>query len=86
MVRLIPDDDDGARHQRFIVQLPGRQTLLVAHNLELSPRVPVGMGDRIAFCGVYEWNEYGGLVHWTHKDPLGEEDGGWISHRRETYS
>lgn len=85
MTRLIADDNDGARHQRFILQLPGRHTLLVAHNLELSPRVPVGMGDRIAFRGVYEWNEQGGLVHWTHKDPLGEEDGGWISHRKKKY-
>jgi hypothetical protein len=24
-------------------------------------------------------------VHWTHEDPLGEEDGGWISHRRKKY-
>lgn len=86
MSRLIADDDDGARHQRFILQLPGRQTLLIAHNLDLAQRVPVGMGDRVRFRGIYEWNEQGGMVHWTHRDPQGVEDGGWISHRRKTYS
>ena len=85
MVRLIPDDDDGARHQRFIVRLPGRQTVLIAHNIDLSRRVPVGLGDRVGFRGIFEWNDQGGLVHWTHGDPHGVEDGGWISHRREKY-
>jgi hypothetical protein len=67
------------------VQVPGRQTLLIAHNLDVSRRVPVGLGDRIGFRGVYEWNDRGGLVHWTHDDPLGDEDGGWIRHARKTY-
>ncbi len=85
MIRLIADDNDGDWHQRFVLQLPGRQTLLVAHNLDVSERVPVGMGDRVSVRGLYEWNDRGGLVHWTHRDPLGDEDGGWISHRRKTY-
>jgi hypothetical protein len=83
---LLSDDHDGSRHQRFILQLPGRQTLLIAHNIDLASRIPLGMGDRIQFRGMYEWNELGGLVHWTHQDPHGIEDGGWISHRRSTYS
>jgi len=84
--RLLTDDDDGSRHQRFVLQLRNRDTLLVAHNLDLSERVPLGMGDRIKFRGMYEWNELGGLVHWTHRDPQGVEDGGWISYRRKLYS
>ena len=39
----------------------------------------------IHFRGVYEWNDLGGLVHWTHHDPLGEEDGGWVRYRRRVY-
>jgi hypothetical protein len=35
---------------------------------------------------MYEWNELGGLVHWTHRDPHGIVDGGWISYRRKLYS
>ena len=84
--RLLGDDSDGSRHQRFIVQSPSRQSLLIAHNIDLADRVPVGMGDRIQFRGMYEWNELGGLVHWTHHDPLGVEDGGWIRYRRKAYA
>jgi hypothetical protein len=47
--------------------------------------VPIGLGDRIRFRGMYEWNEQGGLVHWTHHDPLGIEDGGFIRYRSKLY-
>ena len=58
---------------------------MIAHNLELAARVPLGMGDRVAVRGLYEWNDLGGLVHWTHDDPLGDEGGGWIKYRRKLY-
>jgi len=83
--RLLTDDSDGSRHQRFIISLPNRQTLLIAHNIDLARRIPLGIGDRIHFRGMYEWNDLGGLVHWTHHDPLGVEDGGWIRYRRKKY-
>ncbi len=85
MRRLLTDDNDGSRHQRFVLQLKNRDTLLLAHNIDLAQRVPLGMGDRIQFRGMYEWNELGGLVHWTHHDPHGVEDGGWILYRRKAY-
>ena len=85
MRRLLSDDNDGSRHQRVILQLKDQSTLLIAHNIELAPRVPIGMGDRIKFRGMYEWNELGGLVHWTHHDPHGVEDGGWIRYRSKIY-
>jgi len=83
---LLSDDHEDSRHQRFVLQLGNRETLLIAHNIDLAKRVPVGMGDRVRFRGMYEWNELGGLVHWTHHDPHGVEDGGWINYRRKTYS
>ncbi|MDH4124106.1 MAG: DUF3465 domain-containing protein [Gammaproteobacteria bacterium] len=83
--RLLSDDNDGSRHQRFVLQIKNRATLLLAHNIDLAERVPLGVGDRIRFRGMYEWNELGGLVHWTHHDPLGVEDGGWIQYRRKIY-
>ena len=83
---MLTDDHDGSRHQRFVVQIRNRETLLIAHNIDLAERVPIGIGDRIQFRGVYEWNELGGLVHWTHHDPYGVEDGGWIRFQRKTYS
>ena len=80
------DDQDGSRHQRFILQLSNRDTLLIAHNIDLADRIPVGLGDRIQFSGMYEWNDLGGLVHWTHHDPMGVEDGGWIRYRKKIYA
>lgn len=84
--RLLSDDNDGSKHQRFIIDLRDRQSLLIAHNIEVANRVPVGMGDRVWFRGMYEYNDLGGLVHWTHHDPLGIEDGGWIRFRRKSFS
>ena len=83
--RLLADDNEGSRHQRFVLQIKNRDTLLIAHNIDLAERVPVGIGDRVQFRGMYEWNELGGLVHWTHHDPHGIEDGGWIRYQRQTY-
>ena len=85
MKRLLSDDRDGSRHQRFVLQLADHQSLLIAHNIDLAERIPLGLGDRVKFRGMYEWNELGGLVHWTHHDPHGVEDGGWISYRHKTY-
>lgn len=85
VVRLIPDArDDRARHQRFVVRVRGGQTVLVAHNTELAGRVPLSLGDRVRLRGLYEWNDLGGLVHWTHRDPMGG-DGGFLEHRRKRY-
>ena len=83
--RLLTDDNDGSRHQRFILDMRDRQTLLIAHNIDLARRVPVGLGDRVRFRGMYEWNELGGLIHWTHNDPHGVEDGGYVRYRAKIY-
>ncbi len=84
--RLLSDDNDGSRHQRFILDLRGQHTLLITHNIDIASRIPFGLGDRVYFRGIYEWNELGGLVHWTHHDPHGVEDGGHIRYRTRTYS
>ncbi|MDZ7644278.1 MAG: DUF3465 domain-containing protein [Woeseiaceae bacterium] len=83
--RLLSDDGNGERHQRLILDMRNGQTLLIAHNIDIAERVPLGLGDRIRFRGIYEWNDLGGLVHWTHDDPLGAEDGGYIRYRTRVY-
>lgn len=85
VVRTLSDDNEGSRHQRFIIELDNGQTLLVSHNIDLAPRVPVGVNDRVTVRGEYVWNERGGLMHWTHHDPRGDRVGGWIALRGETY-
>ena len=84
--RVLADDNDGSRHQRFIVQLASGQTVLVAHNIDLADRVAsLKSGDSVEFYGEYEWNERGGVIHWTHRDPQGVHAAGWIKHGGRTY-
>ena len=86
IVKVLADDDKGARHQRFIVELPSRQRLLIAHNIDIAPRIPApAKGQSLTFSGEYEWNKKGGVIHWTHHDPNGRHEGGWIIHQGEKY-
>jgi len=86
VVRLLADDADGSRHQRFIVRLNSGRTLLVSHNIDLAPRIDtLREGDTVAFYGEYEWNPKGGVIHWTHLDPQGRHPAGWIRHDGQTY-
>lgn len=86
VIRVLRDDNVGSRHQKFILKLESRQTLLVAHNIDLAPRVAnLNVGDRIEFNGEYEWNSKGGVLHWTHRDPQGRHEGGWLKHNGRTY-
>ena len=43
--RLLADDDDGSRHQRFVIKLGNGQTLLIAHNVDLAERIPLSLGE-----------------------------------------
>lgn len=83
--RVLADDNDGSRHQRFIIALSGGHTVLVAHNIDLAERVPLAGGDEIALRAEYEWNPQGGVLHWTHHDPRGQREGGWIRHAGRTF-
>ncbi|MGZ5585063.1 MAG: DUF3465 domain-containing protein [Methylobacter sp.] len=86
VIKLLPDDNNGSRHQRFIIKLPSGQTLLIAHNIDLAPKInALREGDSIQFYGEYEWNEKGGVVHWTHRDPKGVHQAGWLEHQGKRY-
>lgn len=84
--KVLSDDNDGRRHQRFIVALASGRTLLIAHNIDLAPRVAgLREGDAVSFSGEYEWNPEGGVIHWTHRDPGGHHPAGWIEHNGKVY-
>ena len=86
VVRILADDNDGSRHQRFLLGLSSGQTLLVAHNSDLAPRVAsLSTGDTVKFYGEYEANSKGGVIHWTHHDPQGRHVAGWLEHRGRRY-
>ena len=84
--RILSDDTQGRRHQRFILELASGQTLLIAHNIDIAPRIEgLREGDTVAFYGEYEWNDRGGVIHWTHHDPDGRHADGWLRHNRVNY-
>ena len=86
VTRVLADDNDGSRHQRFLLRLESGHSLLISHNIDLAPRVDgLHQGDSVAFAGEYEWNERGGVVHWTHRDPAGKHVAGWLRHDGKLY-
>jgi hypothetical protein len=86
VTKILSDDNEGSRHQRFIVRLASGHTVLIAHNIDLAGRVSsLKPGDPVEFYGEYEWNERGGVVHWTHRDPQHSHADGWIKHNGHTY-
>lgn len=86
VIKTLRDDLEGSRHQKFILELESGQTILISHNIDLAPRVDaLQEGDQVEIYGVYEWNERGGVIHWTHHDPDGDHIGGWIIHDNHVY-
>lgn len=85
VIKNLKDDTKGHRHQKFLLKLSDDITLLVAHNIDLAPKAPIRQGDRIKIRGRYEWNNRGGVLHWTHHDPKGRQKGGWIYHNHRYY-
>lgn len=64
VIRLLADDNKGSRHQRFILRLDNRQSILIAHNIDIAPKIPnLAIGDSVQFYGEYAWNKKGGVIH-----------------------
>lgn len=83
VVKLLPDDQEGAAHQKMLVRIDDASdlTVLLAHNIDAAKRVPAKEGDHLRFRGEYEWTEKGGTVHFTHAPEQQRRDpGGWIEH------
>jgi hypothetical protein len=83
--KLLPDDRKGNPHQRFLLGLSNGTTVLVAHNIDLAPYVPLQEGSTVTICGEYIWNEKGGVLHYTHHTTNSRHQGGYIQYNGQTY-
>ncbi len=86
VIKVLPDDLRGSRHQKFLLKGKSGKTVLIAHNIDLAPKITnLRKGDSVSFFGEYEWNPKGGVVHWTHHDPKRNHISGWLKHSGKTY-
>lgn len=79
--QMLPEDDNGLKHEQFLVTING-QSVRVAHDITLAPRVPLKAGDHVRIKGVYLADVH--VLHWTHYDPEGGE-GGFIEFNGQVY-
>jgi Protein of unknown function (DUF3465) len=86
VIKVLKDDTNGLQHQKFLLKVSDNITILIAHNIDLAPRVEnIQVGDKVAFKGEYIYTPKGGTVHWTHKDPRGNHEAGWLKHNGKVY-
>ncbi len=84
VIKKLADDLEGDKHQKMILKI-GNNTLLLAHNIDKAPRVPVAIGDEIIVRGEYQYNELGGIIHWTHRSN-NAHPAGWIKYKNKKYN
>ena len=83
---ILADDNDGSRHQKMILKMENGLTVLVAHNIDLAPRVEgLRKGEIVEFYGEYEYSPKGGVIHWTHHDPQAKHVDGWLKYQGKSY-
>ena len=88
VIKVLKDDNEGSRHQKFLVKIDNYPniTVLIAHNIDLAPRIEgIQAKKPIRFYGEYIYNNKGGVVHWTHRDPASRHQDGWLEYQGQQY-
>jgi hypothetical protein len=70
------------RHEDFILEVSagtGEQQLIhVAHNIDIAPEVPLDEGMDVIVHGELVIDRSGPVIHFTHHDPSGRHQPGFI--------
>ena len=70
------------KHLGFLLHLSGSAgrglTVRVEDNLDLTGRVPLREGEAATVRGEYIYDSRGGLIHYTHRDPRGRHEAGYV--------
>lgn len=76
--RLLEDDNDGLRHQKWVAKTSVGQSVTIVYNVDMGIRVPLQVGDKFAVGGEFIWTKTGGLLHWVHEDPRDKRPDGYV--------
>jgi len=69
-------------HERFILLIaqPGQRVpVFVADNISIASAAPIRRGDDVIVKGELAFNDFGPVIHWTHRDPRFRHAPGFIS-------
>jgi hypothetical protein len=74
-------------HEGFLVRLESGCDLIVRveANTDFTGTIPIAAGRRVTVKGEYEYYPLGGVIHWTHRDPRGRHEGGFVRVDDRTY-
>lgn len=69
-------------HLGFLLHLSGGAgrglTVRVEDNVDLTGHIAVNAGDDVTVRGEYIYDSRGGLIHYTHRDPRGRHESGYV--------
>jgi hypothetical protein len=74
-------------HEGFLMRLNSGCSveIRVEANTDFTGEFPLRNGDAVIVKGEYEYYARGGVIHWTHRDPRGRHEGGFIQTAGKTY-
>ncbi|MBC7465045.1 MAG: DUF3465 domain-containing protein [Bdellovibrio sp.] len=85
VIKKLKDDNQGIRHQKWLVQSPAGQIILFVHNLELCQPLDIEKNDMVQLAGEFKWTDKGALIHWAHFDPKKKRPDGYVEFKRRKY-
>jgi Protein of unknown function (DUF3465) len=74
-------------HEGFLLRLASGCNLIVRveANTDFTGSFPLAVGQSVVVKGEYEYYPLGGVIHWTHRDPRGRHEGGYIETGGQVY-
>jgi hypothetical protein len=74
-------------HEGFLLHLASGCSLVVRveTNTDFTGPIPLALGEHVLVKGEYEYYPLGGVIHWTHRDPRGRHEGGYVAAKGTVY-